>query len=69
MFEPLHPWAAHGCASNTKDDRFEFLSKVLECEFEDRYDTSVPFKEFHDQNNLTLADVLDMRGELSIYEF
>ena len=62
MFEPLHPWAAHGCAATTKDDRFGFLSKVLDCHFEDRYNTSIPFKEFHQAQNLTLGDTLDTRG-------
>ena len=62
MFEPLHPWAATGCSKLTQNERMKFLSKILSCEFENRYNTSIPWNKYEQQNNLSLPDTLNQKG-------
>ena len=62
QFEPLHPWSGNGCSSITKKQRLDFLSKVANCEFEDRYNTSIPWSSYMESNKPSLHKILDTRG-------
>lgn len=61
MFEPLHPWVETGCAKSTRQSRLDFLGEMLSCNIKDRYNTSIPWKEYQ-KTHQSNAQSLDQRG-------
>ena len=67
IFEPLYPWARNGCSVSTQNERIQFLAKMISCDFEDRYDTRIPWEEYAQKNNLSLSEKLDKRGMVDLH--
>jgi len=62
IFEPVHPLARFGLSKSTTNERLEIISNNLNCQFEDKYDITIPWRSFKG-DEMELEETLDKRGD------
>ena len=62
IFEPIHPLSRFGFSRTYLNDRLQILTNNLNCEFEDQYDITIPWRSLK-SDEMELEETLDKRGD------
>ncbi|CBY23503.1 unnamed protein product [Oikopleura dioica] len=62
IFVPLHPLSQFGFSKTYLNERLKILKNNLNCDFEEQYDITIPWKSFKN-DEMDLAETLDKRGD------
>ncbi|CBY11281.1 unnamed protein product [Oikopleura dioica] len=62
IFEPLHPFYKFGFSKTYLNERLKILKNNLNCDFEEQYDITIPWKSFKN-DEMGLEETTDKRGD------